>query len=466
MIIILEKAPQSCSAFSAVFNMSSALYKLDNFLFKSVSIAPLVVFRLVFGSLLLYSTLRTWQKGWIKELYIDPSYHFSFFSWISPLHSNGMHWIYTLMAIGALGILLGLFYRISTLLFLLLFLYVELLDKTYYLNHYYLVTLLTFWLLLVPANRWYALDVLLFPKIKSHTCSNWHIAIFRVQLSIVYFFAGLAKVNPDWLFRAQPMATWLPGKYELPILGQWMHYKETAFFFSWAGCVYDLTIWLFLWIKKTRALAYLAVLVFHILTSILFPRIGMFPLIMITSTIIFFSAAWHQRLLSLLPFSPEMQEEESLNFSSSRSRWISSAIIFYFIVQLYLPFRHLQYPGNLFWHEQGYRFSWRVMLMEKNGYTSIIVRDPKTGTQKEIEQDDYLTAFQKQQMRSQPDMILQFAKHIGDEFKQEHGYAPEVYVKSRLSLNGRRSQAFTDETINVYALDNPMNSNWILPLKE
>ncbi len=446
--------------------MPSALYKLDNFLFKSVSIAPLVIFRLVFGSLLLYSTFRTWQKGWIKELYLDPSYHFSFFSWLKPLGAEGMYLVFALLIFSSLGIILGFLYRFSTLLFLLLFIYVELLDKTYYLNHYYLVTILTFWLALVPANRWYALDVLLFPRIKSATCSNWHIAIFKVQLSIVYFFAGLAKVNPDWLFKAQPMATWLPGKYELPILGQWMHYKETAFLFSWAGCVYDLSIWLFLWIKRTRALAYIAVLIFHILTSILFPRIGMFPLIMITSTIIFFSPSWHQKLLSYLPFSEPGLEENSPEISSTRRKWISGALVFYFLLQLYLPFRYLQYPGNLFWHEKGYRFSWRVMLMEKNGYTSIIVKDPKTGIQKEVKQDDYLTAFQKQQMRSQPDMISQFAKHIGDEFSTKHGYAPEVYVKSRLSLNGRRSQIFTDDTINIYLLKDPMNSNWILPLKE
>ncbi|MBX2876519.1 MAG: HTTM domain-containing protein [Saprospiraceae bacterium] len=446
--------------------MHNVLYRLDHFLFKSVSIAPLVVFRLVFGSLLLYSTIRTWQKGWIKELYLDPSYHFSFFSWLKPLSSTGMYWVYAFLIISALGILLGLFYRFSTLLFLLLFTYVELLDKTYYLNHYYLVTILTFWLLFVPANRFYALDALLFPKIKSSTCANWHIAIFKVQLSIVYFFAGLAKVNPDWLFRAQPMATWLPGKYELPILGQWMHYKETAFLFSWAGCIYDLSIWLFLWIKKTRVLAYFAVLAFHILTAILFPRIGMFPLIMITSTIIFFSPRWHEKLLSFLPFSTSLERKENARSTVTRSQWLTAALVCYFLLQLYLPFRYLQYSGNLFWHERGYRFSWRVMLMEKNGYTSIIIRNPKSEAQREVNQDDYLTAFQKQQMRSQPDLILQFAKYIGDEFEQKHGYAPEVYVKSRLSLNGRRSQPFTDETIDVYALDDPMNSNWILPLKE
>ncbi len=447
--------------------MYNALNRLDNILFRPVSIAPLVVLRLAFGSLLLYSTIRTWQEGWITELYIEPSYHFGFFSWLKPLDANGMYMVFLLLGLSALGIILGLFYRISALLFFLLFTYCELLDKTYYLNHYYLVSLLTFWLILVPANRWYALDTLLFPKIKSATCANWHVLIFKIQLSIVYFFAGLAKVNPDWLFHAQPLATWLPGKYDLPVLGQWMHYKETAFLFSWAGCIYDLTIWLFLWMKRTRGPAYVFVLVFHILTAILFPRIGMFPFIMITSTIIFFSPAWHKKVLAFLPFSTSVDTYKSKG--NQRPKWsmyISATLFIYFIVQFYLPLRYLQYPGNLFWHEKGYRFSWRVMLIEKNGYTSIILRDGVKNIQKEINQNKYLTAFQRQQMRSQPDMILQFARHIGDDFQDKHGYAPEIYVKSRLSLNGRRSQFFTNDTLDIYALADPMNNNWILPLKK
>lgn len=447
--------------------MKHRLQQLDRFLFQRVSIAPLVVFRLVFGSLLLYSTLRTWQQGWIYDLYLEPTYHFGFFSWLQPLSGDGMYYVYAVLALSAVGIILGLFYRLSTLTFFLLFAYCELLDKTNYLNHYYLVTLLLFWLLLVPAHRLYSLDSLLFPKIKTTSCANWQVLIFKVQLSIVYFFAGLAKVNPDWIFRAQPLATWLPGRYELPLLGPWLHYKETAFLFSWAGCVYDLTIWLFLWIKRTRALAYLGVLVFHILTAILFPRIGMFPYIMITSTIIFFSPAWHQKVLSYLPFAPVLNG--TAISEQTRPRWsplVSGALVLYLTLQLYLPLRYLQHPGKLFWHEKGYRFSWRVMLMEKNGYTAFILRDPVKQVQKEVDQKQYLTPFQRQQMRSQPDMILQFARYLGDEFHEQYGYAPQVYVQSRLSLNGRRSQAFTNDTLDVYSTTDPMNSNWILPFQE
>ena len=447
--------------------MHKILDKLNEALHKPVSIAPLVVLRILFGGLLFFSTTRTIQKGWVDELYVRPDYHFGFFSWLEPLSAEGMYVVFYLMCFCALCIILGLFYRLNTLAFFLLFTYCELLDKTYYLNHYYLVSLLTFWLIIVPAHRWYSLDTLIFPRIKSSTCANWQVLIFKVQLSIVYFFAGLAKVNPDWLFKAQPMATWLPGKYDLPILGPWMHYKEVAFLFSWVGCIYDLTIWIFLWIKKTRGVAYFMVLVFHFLTAILFPRIGMFPFIMITSTIIFFSPAWHEKVLSYLPFFPAITAQSPQRpITTQWPSLISITLSTYLLFQLYLPLRYLQYSGNLFWHEKGYRFSWRVMLMEKNGYTSIIVRDPVNNVQREVDQNEYLTAFQKQQMKSQPDMLLQFSRYIGDQFFQEHGYAPEVYVKSRLSLNGRRSQLFTNDTIDIYSLADPMNSNWILPLKD
>ncbi len=447
--------------------MKKSFTYLNQFLFKEVSIAPLVVFRMVFGGLLFYSTYRTYEKGWIKEMYIDPSYHFSFFEWLSPLRGNGMYWIYALLALTSICIVLGLFYRLSTISFFVLFTYCELIDKTYYLNHYYLVSILVFWMIWIPAHRCFSIDTLLFPKIKSTSCYLWHIVVFKIQLSMVYFFAGIAKINTDWLFNAQPMATWLPGLYEIPLLGKIVHHKELAFLFSWIGCLYDTSIWIFLWFKRSRAFAYLCVIIFHILTAILFPRIGMFPYIMITATLIFFSAEWHERILKLL--NVHLQKGEVLLSSTSfqiNKSLISGALLVYFIVQLFLPIRYLQYPGNLFWHEQGYRFSWRVMLMEKNGLTNIILKDPVKNERKEVDQNLYLTPFQKQQMRTQPDMLIQFANHLGDEFFSKNGYAPEVYIKSRVSLNGRRSQVFTNDTLNLVGVDKPLKSGFILPFKD
>ena len=76
---------------------------LRKWLFQEVSIAPLVVFRICFGLLLLYSNFRTYQEGWIEELYIQPTFHFSFVEWLTPLSGNGMYFVF-----GLLGLCLSL----------------------------------------------------------------------------------------------------------------------------------------------------------------------------------------------------------------------------------------------------------------------------------------------------------------------------------------------------------------------
>ncbi|MEO0341094.1 MAG: HTTM domain-containing protein [Bacteroidota bacterium] len=195
----------------------------------------------------------------------------------------------------------------------------------------------------------------------------------------------------------------------------------------------------------------------------------MFPSIMITSTLIFFSSQFHERLLKLIGggFPDEGQDQNRGAVSSTlKDSILSKLILAYLIIQLLLPIRYLWFGGNLFWHEQGYRFSWRVMLMEKNGYTTFVVRDPLKNVQKEVDQRQYLTDFQRQQLRSQPDMMIQFGKFLGDQFKEEHGYNPEVYVKSRISLNARRSQEFTEVTYDIYNNKHPMRDGWITSFKE
>ncbi len=81
----------------------------------------------------------------------------------------------------------------------------------------------------------------------------------------------------------------------------------------------------------------------------------------------------------------------------------------HFAIQIVMPFRYVLYPGKLFWTEQGFRFSWRVMLMEKGGYAIFHVRDPESGREGEVDNAAYLSPNQEKMMSTQPDMILQFA---------------------------------------------------------
>ncbi|NIP24426.1 MAG: HTTM domain-containing protein, partial [Phycisphaerae bacterium] len=137
------------------------------------------------------------------------------------------------------------------------------------------------------------------PSLRREYVPAWTINIFKLQLGLVYFFAGVAKLNPDWLLNAMPLQIWLPANADLPIVGPLLEYTASAYIFSWAGAFYDLTIAFFLLWKRTRILAYVAVIGFHMFTWFLF-QIGMFPFIMILCTLIFFSADFHKKVIRFI----------------------------------------------------------------------------------------------------------------------------------------------------------------------
>jgi hypothetical protein len=144
-----------------------------------------------------------------------------------------------------------------------------------------------------------------------------------------------------------------------------------------------------------------------------------------------------------------------------------AAMGLHFFLQIMLPFRHHLYEGDLFWHEQGYRFSWRVMLMEKAGYAIFHVRDPETGGVSEITLGDYLTPNQEKMMATQPDMILQFAHHLEAEYCGQGIADPEVYAEVYVTLNGSGSRPFVDSSVDLSKISEGFHSkDWILPFEK
>lgn len=447
--------------------MATSTNILQSWLQGERSIAPLVIFRFSFGVLMFISMLRFWLNGWIEKLYLEPSFHFSYlgFQSIKPLGD----WTYLLFgfaAISALGLAFACFYRISAALFFISFTYIELMDKTTYLNHYYFVSIVAFVLIFIPAHKALSLDAGWSPKNLNLKLSNaYYLGLFGL-VSMVYFYAGLAKINSDWLLRAEPLATWLPGKYDLPIIGGLLEQKYLAFFFSWAAMIYDLMVPFLLWFARSRPLALVLVLIFHILTRLLFP-IGMFPFIMVLGAFLFIDAGRQERFLRrIFRFNTE-----------ANSRVIKvlhpPKLLHYFFIcllafQLLWPWRYLAYPGELFWHEQGFRFSWRVMLMEKAGYAQFTIKEPETGLQFKVDNRQFLSSFQEKQMSFQPDFILEFAHHLAHHYQGEKGLKNvEVYAEAFVALNGRPSQAFIDPNINLAACERGWApKKWILPFND
>ncbi len=437
------------------------LQNLKKYVSRSVSAYPLGVFRLAFGLLMVFGTLRFMYLGWIEDHYTQPIFHFKYwgFEWVEPLSPTGLYIVHILMIVAALGVALAtqFWYRIAAVTLFLTFTYTELIDLTYYLNHYYYVSLVCLLLCLIPAP----------PPVlrRGYRVPAWAIDIFKLQITIVYVYAGLAKINYDWLIEALPLKIWLPAHDKMPLIGEVFTWKITPYLFAWAGMIYDCTIPFFLMYRKTRPWAYVAVIIFHVLVGLLF-QIGVFPLVMIGSTLIFFE--WEKQPQDDAIHQTEQSPSNAKLYCFSKNYLEKVVLVFlaiFFIFQLLFPWRYLLYKGNLFWTEEGYRFSWRVMLMEKAGTATFYVKDTCTGREGVVDNSEFLNPHQEKQMAMQPDMILQFAHFLGKYYEQKGVCQPQVRAEVYVTLNARPSRLFINPTTDLMQeKDTFAPKKWILKL--
>ncbi|MGB3799729.1 MAG: HTTM domain-containing protein [Lewinella sp.] len=428
------------------------------------SAAPLIVFRIGFGLMMLLSIVRFWSYGWIRKLYIYPDFFFSYryFEWVKPLGE----WTFALFAVAGLAafcVMIGYRYRIAIVAFFLSFTYIELMDKTTYLNHYYFVSLLAFLLIFVPIPAGFGAAE------RRNRANLFYVNAIRIFVAVVYFYAGLAKLNSDWLLHAQPLATWLPGRDHFPLVGPLFRERWVHFAFAWAGAIYDLVIPFLLWWRRSRPLAFLLVVLFHVMTWVLFP-IGMFPWIMIVSALIFFDDDTHRRIVATLrAVLPRLgNRARSVSVGAYRAPALSqAAIVAVLAYHVLFPFRHVLQQDELFWTENGFRFSWRVMLIEKAGMASFRVEDRAGDGQVIVNNREFLSTFQEKQMTTQPDFLLEFGHFLADHYRERGFVDPAVYVESYVALNGRMSRAYVDPSVDLTTIsaDDPPRK-WLLPFED
>jgi hypothetical protein len=445
---------------------------LRRYLQAYTSAAPLATFRVAFGVLVLASVVRFWAKGWIAELYLKPKFFFSYygFEWVRPLGPY-TYGLFVVCGLCAVLVALGWWYRTAAAGLFVSFTYIELMDKSTYLNHYYFVSLAAFLLVLLPAGRYFSLDAHLHPARWRSQVPRWTVDALRLLMGIVYCYAGLAKLNSDWLVHAMPLRIWLPAKNDLPLIGPLLSEVWVAYAFSWFGAFYDLTVPFFLLNHRTRPWAYVTVVVFHVLTAVLFP-IGMFPYVMMVAALIFFPADAHVRALTrlrrwVLRTSVAPRLVQPLVYAPRTKQALLLVLGTFFVVQLLLPFRYLLYPRELFWTEEGYRFSWRVMLMEKMGQVQFKVVDSQTGWARLVNNDEHLSVLQEKMMSTQPDMLVQFAHYLRAYYARRGVHQPKVYADAYVSLNGRLGKSFIDPTVDLaQASDDLRPKSWILPFDD
>ena len=460
----------------------------------------MAVFRIGFGLLVAFSSLRFLWKGWGDTLYLAPENHLTYrwFGWVAPLPAPWMHLVVLSLAVLGICIALGYRHRLATALFIVGFGYTELIEASLYLNHYWFITLAAVLLLLLPAHHHWSLDAMSGRVASCTHVEAWVVWALRAQVGIVYLFAGLAKLNGDWLFHAQPLRLWLADRTHLPIIGPFLDEPLVAYAASWGSAAFDCTIVAWLLWHRSRPWAYAVLVVFHIATWLLFPKIGVFPWVMIFCALVFFPPDWPRRLAKRvrtqlnrlryanrqfgkstreLPRSsrdtepsdasntaweltpngtttgePEPIESDIANSKpASVSRPVIVLLAIFAAAQVFLPLRHYLEPGNVRWNEQGYYLSWRVMLTEKAGALEYEVADPATGRTWLAYPELVLTDWQAAHASTRPDLIHATALLIADHYQQQGIPDVEVRAISWVSMNSREAKQFIDPTVNLAA---------------
>jgi len=453
---------------------------------------------------MLWEVWRYFDREWIERYWIDPILNFTYygFDWVKPWPGEGMYLHFVGLGILAVFITLGLWYRISTVLFFLGFTYVFLLEEGRYLNHFYLICLLSFLLIFLPAHRTLSLDVKRHPSIRTDTAPAWTLWLLRLQIGIPYFYGGLAKLNGDWL-QGEPMRMWMARRTDFPLIGSLFTEEWMIHLLSYGGLLLDLGIVPFLIWRRTRPFAFAAGVVFHLMNARLF-AIGIFPWFMIAATAMFFPPDWPRRILGhrrvtrhqnqALPIdscgnwsgSPPPGDFHSssrtglMDLDSVRSQVqparanrlqpkqsLTLALLgLYLACQLLVPLRHYLYPGNPNWTEEGHRFAWHMKLRQKTGRALFAVVNRAEKTVQFVEPEDVLPKWQVRKMATRPHMVLQFSHFLAEEMGGPERDDIEVYAEVFASLNGRDYQPLIDSTIDL-SRQRPtfMPASWILPLE-
>ena len=471
---------------------TSLTQRLCSRLFDPVDNSFLIFFRVVFGGIMLWEVYRYFTHGWISRYYIEPTVYFTYygFGWVKPWPGRGMYIHFVVLGVLASCILVGFFYRIAATLFFFGFTYVFLLDQTRYLNHFYLIVLISLIMIFVPAERALSVDAWLRPKIRSDTAPAWTLWLLRTQIGIAYFFGGIAKLNGDWL-RGEPMRSWLNPYAGLPIFGPLFAKEWFVYSFVIGGLMLDLLVVpLLLW-RRTRPYAFVAAVIFNIINSIIF-QIGIFPWFMLGATLLFFPpdlmrrvVRWIIRAFASADDSIDSTDVESNSPVKSQVRpapvsvvtecrplsrkqkAVAALLTMYLALQLVLPLRHFAYPGNVSWTEEGHNFSWHMKLRTKRGDALFTVSHPATGQTWAIDPREHLEPRQFMKMTTHPDMALQYSHFLAEQKRREGYENVEVRAHVMASLNGRKPQLLIDPAADLTKERlSLLPARWILPLTE
>ncbi|MEO6668498.1 MAG: HTTM domain-containing protein [Ferruginibacter sp.] len=417
-------------------------------LFQPVSNSPLIAFRMLFGFLMAYHFLRSIFNGAIYENYIKPPFTFNYigFDFLQPLPGNGMYFYAGIMVVLAILIMLGAWYRFAMITFTVMWTAMYLMQKADYNNHYYLMVLLCLLMSFMPAHRYFSVDSKRNAVKITNTCPQFYLWIFMLQIGIVYFFAATSKITSDW-FSGKYIEIQFSGFTGRFLTGGLYAQRWFQLCICYGGFLFDLLIIpLLLW-KPAKTFAFFLACLFHLFNSYTF-SIGIFPYLSIALNLFFLDPGIVHRFF----FSrqkPVIEDNVQMKHHSIKSKLLIAGFSIYLIFQLLVPLRSFFYHGNVFWTEEGYRLSWKMMLRTKSGKVHFKVIDPVSNKTWIADPAKLFIPKQVMWLAISPDIIWQYAQRLKKEFAEKGFPNVQVYAIGSVSLNRSKPMPLVDSSINL-----------------
>jgi vitamin K-dependent gamma-carboxylase len=433
------------------------------------------VFIRIYGVVLILEAASYLNKRFIEDGILAPKVHFTFdcFGWVKPVSPGLMKFSLALWFVCGLLMIFNKLRKPAMLVHFITFSYFLLLDKAYFNNHLYLQCLLALiFFFYTPKENEKGISFI----------PRYYLLLLQFMVVLVYFYGGLVKLNYDWMVRMEPMKSLLEDTSKNSVLPSLAGSSLMLYILNYGGVFFDIFIGPLLWWEKTQKVAIWLCLGFHGLNYFLFNfgpsgEIGMFPVLMFATSILFVDADrirqwWVSKFGSSINKIVPANKNSSSNIGEMPSfahhaKFILPLTVLFVVWQLLMPLRPFFFKGKTAWTNQGNYFSWRMKFAVKQGDIAFYGATSPSDSLRQINIGKLVNSAQINSMKVDPTMILQLGNYIGKELERRGAKDPVVKCRSMISLNAMPPEPIVDSTINILPLTHKMTQNdeWILPHK-